>query len=96
MKRLAATELNLLDVGLAQDIQLLLLHRLAVSLGHELALDLVLDVALVFAEDHFAGRLSRAKSRQAGLLPEVVRDGIKSFIHLRGLDFDAHELLARG
>ena len=96
LQRLAAVELNLLDVRLAQHIEFLLLDRLAVGLGDELALGLVLDLLLVFPQHHLARRFARPKAGQAGLAAEVLHDCFEGFIHLLRFNFHPHELLTRG
>ena len=96
LQRLPAAELDLLDVGVAQHVQFLLLDRLPVGLGDELALGLLLNVLLVFPQHHLARRFARPKPRQVGLAPKILRHGLEGFIHLLRLDFHPHELLARG
>ena len=96
LQRLAAAELDLLDVGMAQHIQLLLLDRLAIGLGDELALGFVLDVLLVLPQHHLARRFARPKAGQVGLAPEILGHRLEGFIHLLRFDFHPHQLLARG
>src|SRR2546422_5064858 len=51
-RSLSAVELDFFDVGIAEDIEFLLLDCFFIGVGNELAFDLVLDVFFVFAQDH--------------------------------------------
>ena len=96
LQRLAAAELDLLDVGMAQHIEFLLFHGLAIGLGDQLALRLFLDVLLVHPQHHLARRFAWPKAGQLGLAPEIRRHRLEGFIHLLRFDFHPHQLLARG
>ena len=95
LQNLSASELDFLDVGLADGGDFFLVERLAVILTDELALGLVLDVGLVFFGDHVARRLAGAEAGQRGLLLIILGDGIKDFVHGLRVHFHAEEFFAR-
>ena len=92
---LPAAKLDFLDVRVADDVDFFLLERLAVSVADELALDLVLDVRLVFLEHEGARRLARTEAGQRGLLLEILRYGVKGLIHGLRVQFHPQQFLAR-
>ena len=93
---LPATELDFLDVRVADHGDFLFFERLAVMVADELAFDLVLDVRLVFFEHEGARRLARTEARQRGLFLEILRDGLEDFIHGLRVQFHPQQFFARG
>ena len=51
--------------------------------------------ALVFFDHHGARRLAGTEPRQRGLLLEILRDGIKDFVHGLRVQFHPQQFLAR-
>jgi hypothetical protein len=79
----------------ADDGDFLFVERLAVIVADELALGLVLDVRLVFFGDHVARRLAGTEAGQRGLLLEILRDGVKDFVHGLRVHFHPQQFFAR-
>ena len=96
LQRLAAAKLDFLDVRVADHGDFLFVHRLAIRIADELALGLGLDVGLVFFGHQLARRLARAEPGQRRLFLEILRDGVKGFVHGLRVHFHPHQFFARG
>ena len=95
MQCLAVVKLNLLDVGVTEHIQFVLFDPLPIGLADELAFDLLVDVLGVLLEDHGFGRLARPEAGHLGVADKILRDRHEGLIDCFGIDFEAHQLLAR-
>ena len=96
LQRLAAAKLDFFDVGVAEDVNFLFLHRLAIGIADELAFDLVLDVLLIFLEDQLDRRFAGAEAGEIRLLLKVLRRGREGFVHRLRVHFHSHQFFARG
>ena len=94
-QRLTALELDLLDVGIADHLNVLFLERVTVSITDELALHLFLDRVAMFFEDHGDRSFANAETGDVGFLLETFLDGGERGVHGGGVQFNADEFLAR-
>ncbi len=94
LQRLSPPELNLLDVRITDHFELLVFDSLTVRVTDELPLGLVLDVLLVFLEDHVARRFAGAKAGQGGLAHVILGHRLERRVHRLGIDLEAHQLFA--
>ncbi len=94
LQRLAAAELDFLDVRVAEHIELLFIHGFLVRVRDQLALGFVENFLLILAQHHLPRGFTRAEARQIRLPLKIFRRVINGFIDLLNIDFEADQLFA--
>ena len=77
------------------DIEVLFVNGFAIRIRNQLFFHLILNVLLVFAQDHFHGRFAGTEARKGGFALKFFGDALESFVHLLRFDFHPHQFLAR-
>ena len=95
LKRLAARELNFLNIGVRDGFELLVLNALTIAVGHELAADFLFTVFFVLFDHHVLGGFAGSEPRQRGVAQKILRDCLECFVDLFRIDFEAEQLFAR-